>query len=102
MLLLGGGESGKSTIFKQMKIINKDGYSEAERKGFTSIVYSNTIQSIRSLIEGAGKIGITLDGELEGEKTSEGVGAARGESAGRRRWSFASRWWMTRLVSSWE
>ena len=69
MLLLGAGESGKSTIFKQMKIINKDGYSEAERRGFTSIVYSNTIQSIRSLIEGAGKIGITLDGELEGLTT---------------------------------
>ena len=69
MLLLGAGESGKSTIFKQMKIINKDGYSEAERRGFTSIVYSNTIQSIRSLIEGAGKIGITLGGELEGLTT---------------------------------
>ena len=34
MLLLGAGESGKSTIFKQMKIINKDGYSEKERKEF--------------------------------------------------------------------
>ena len=30
MLLLGAGESGKSTIFKQMKIINKDGYSKKE------------------------------------------------------------------------
>ena len=36
MLLLGAGESGKSTIFKQMKIINKDGYSEKERKEFIS------------------------------------------------------------------
>ena len=34
ILLLGAGESGKSTIFKQMKVIHKDGYSEAERKGF--------------------------------------------------------------------
>ena len=34
LLVLGTGESGKSTIFKQMKVIHKDGYSEAERKGF--------------------------------------------------------------------
>ena len=34
MLLLGAGESGKSTIFKQMKVINKGGFSEKERKEF--------------------------------------------------------------------
>ena len=53
LLLLGAGESGKSTIFKQMKIINKDGYSEAERKGFTGIVHSNACASIKALVEGA-------------------------------------------------
>ena len=36
LLLLGAGESGKSTLFKQMKVINKDGYSEKERKEFIS------------------------------------------------------------------
>jgi len=65
MLLLGAGESGKSTIFKQMKIINKDGYSEAERKGFIGIVHSNTIQSMRSLMEGLTKLEIAIPGDLE-------------------------------------
>ena len=51
MLLLGAGESGKSTIFKQMKLINKDGYSEKERQGFQSIVWSNTIVSMSALLE---------------------------------------------------
>jgi len=65
MLLLGAGESGKSTIFKQMKIINKDGYSEAERKGFIGIVHSNTVQSMRSLIEGLQKLEIAMPADLE-------------------------------------
>jgi len=49
MLLLGAGESGKSTIFKQMKVINKGGYTDAERAAFKSIVYSNTIVSMKTL-----------------------------------------------------
>jgi len=69
MLLLGAGESGKSTIFKQMKIINKDGYTEAERKSFTSIVHSNVIGSMRTLIAAFEKVEITMDDELTGLNT---------------------------------
>uniref|UniRef100_A0A8C9P2Z7 Uncharacterized protein n=1 Tax=Spermophilus dauricus TaxID=99837 RepID=A0A8C9P2Z7_SPEDA len=43
LLLLGAGESGKSTIVKQMKIIHEDGYSEEECKPYKVVVYSNTI-----------------------------------------------------------
>ncbi|EDL77223.1 rCG26094, isoform CRA_d [Rattus norvegicus] len=46
LLLLGAGESGKSTIVKQMKIIHEDGYSEEECRQYRAVVYSNTIQSI--------------------------------------------------------
>jgi guanine nucleotide-binding protein G(t) subunit alpha 3 len=51
LLLLGAGESGKSTLFKQMKVINKDGYSEIERRAFQSVVWSNTIGSIKTLLD---------------------------------------------------
>ncbi|CAG8574821.1 5706_t:CDS:2 [Acaulospora colombiana] len=37
MLLLGAGESGKSTILKQMKLIHDGGYSPEERDYFDSI-----------------------------------------------------------------
>ena len=50
MLLLGAGESGKSTIFKQMKII-KSGYDESERKEFRQIIRNNSVESISALLE---------------------------------------------------
>ncbi|XP_077182134.1 guanine nucleotide-binding protein G(t) subunit alpha-1 [Paroedura picta] len=50
LLLLGAGESGKSTIVKQMKIIHQDGYSLEECLEFISIIYSNTLQSILTIV----------------------------------------------------
>jgi GTPase SAR1 family protein len=53
LLLLGAGESGKSTIFKQMKLIYGDQYSEAERKQQIPTIYSNILQAIKVLVEHA-------------------------------------------------
>ncbi|KAL2089083.1 hypothetical protein ACEWY4_015982 [Coilia grayii] len=50
LLLLGGGESGKSTIVKQMKIIHEDGFSGDDVKQFRPVVYSNTIQSLATVL----------------------------------------------------
>nr|XP_056717163.1 guanine nucleotide-binding protein G(t) subunit alpha-1 [Euleptes europaea] len=50
LLLLGAGESGKSTIVKQMKIIHQDGYSLEECLDFISIIYSNTLQSMLTIV----------------------------------------------------
>lgn len=52
LLLLGAGESGKSTILKQMKILHQGGYSEAERESYREIIWSNTIQSMQVLLRG--------------------------------------------------
>ncbi|XP_076824809.1 guanine nucleotide-binding protein G(i) subunit alpha-like isoform X2 [Clavelina lepadiformis] len=51
LLLLGAGESGKSTIVKQMKIIHEDGYSEDECLQYKAVVYSNTVQSLITIIK---------------------------------------------------
>ncbi|XP_029940394.1 guanine nucleotide-binding protein subunit alpha-14-like [Salarias fasciatus] len=51
LLLLGTGESGKSTFIKQMRIIHGSGYSEADRKGFTRLVFQNILKAVQSLIE---------------------------------------------------
>lgn len=50
LLLLGAGESGKSTFIKQMRIIHGKGYSEAERRGFIRIVYQNIFIAMKAII----------------------------------------------------
>ncbi|CAH8475240.1 unnamed protein product [Schistosoma turkestanicum] len=50
LLLLGAGESGKSTIVKQMKIIHMSGYTEEECKAYRPVVFSNTIQSMIAIL----------------------------------------------------
>ena len=51
LLLLGAGESGKSTIAKQMKILHQDGFSEQERVNFKPVVYTNTVQSMVAIVK---------------------------------------------------
>ncbi|PVU90305.1 hypothetical protein BB559_004694 [Furculomyces boomerangus] len=61
MLLLGAGESGKSTIIKQMKLIHGNGYTLEEKESYKEIIFSNTIQSIRVLLEAMENMEIPLD-----------------------------------------
>ncbi|CAB4482083.1 guanine nucleotide binding protein, alpha subunit [Rhizophagus irregularis] len=63
MLLLGAGESGKSTILKQMKLIHDGGYSPEERESFKEIIFSNTVQSMRVILEAMDNMGIQLRNE---------------------------------------
>jgi len=63
LLLLGAGESGKSTIAKQMKIIHLNGFSQEERQGFKSIIFSNVVGSMRVLIEATEKLHIQISSE---------------------------------------
>lgn len=49
LLLLGAGESGKSTLFKQMVNIYQQGYNDEDRKGFIPIIHNNVLTTIRTL-----------------------------------------------------
>jgi guanine nucleotide-binding protein subunit alpha len=51
MLLLGAGESGKSTVLKQMKIMNQGGYSTPEREAYREVIFLNLLQSLRVVLE---------------------------------------------------
>ena len=49
LLLLGAGESGKSTLFQQMMAIYGKGFPEEARKGYIPVIYSNTIEAMQSI-----------------------------------------------------
>ncbi|KAI9900044.1 hypothetical protein N3K66_004306 [Trichothecium roseum] len=51
LLLLGAGESGKSTILKQMKLIYAQGFSKNERLEWKPVVFSNIVHSFRTISE---------------------------------------------------
>lgn len=53
ILLLGTGESGKSTIFKQMQILYCSGFTDAESSNFTHVLQKNCLECIQELIRGA-------------------------------------------------
>lgn len=61
LLLLGAGESGKSTIFKQMKIIHHNGYSREECMVYRDIIYANVVQSMQDLIQASIKLSIPIE-----------------------------------------
>ena len=60
LLLLGAGESGKSTFVKQMKIIHGDGYSIGELNNFIGIIHGNLLTSTVQVIKAMDKLNITL------------------------------------------
>ncbi|CAF1557687.1 unnamed protein product, partial [Adineta ricciae] len=50
LLLLGTGESGKSTFIKQMRIIHGTGYSEEDKRSFVKLVYQNIFMAMHIMI----------------------------------------------------
>ncbi|CAK8696255.1 unnamed protein product [Clavelina lepadiformis] len=58
LLLLGAGESGKSTFLKQMRILHGEGYDEKALLEFRAIVYSNIVKGMKVLVDARDKLGI--------------------------------------------
>jgi len=64
LLLLGPGESGKSTIFKQMKIIQDNGgFTTEELQSYKYIVYGNCVTQMKVVVNAAMKLKISLDSD---------------------------------------
>eukprot|EP01129_Flabellula_baltica_P013709 TRINITY_DN6424_c0_g1_i1.p1 TRINITY_DN6424_c0_g1~~TRINITY_DN6424_c0_g1_i1.p1 ORF type:complete len:367 (+),score=80.46 TRINITY_DN6424_c0_g1_i1:37-1137(+) len=63
ILLLGAGESGKSTVAKQFRLIHEDNFNDEERIFYTSIIHSNIYSSIKSMVTAGSKLGIEIEDE---------------------------------------
>lgn len=74
LLLLGAGESGKSTVFKQMKVIYGKQFTVAERKQQLPTICSTIIQAAKILAEQA--YSLKLDNEVMAVKSLEAIRSA--------------------------
>uniref|UniRef100_A0A2P2IBY8 Guanine nucleotide-binding protein subunit alpha homolog n=1 Tax=Hirondellea gigas TaxID=1518452 RepID=A0A2P2IBY8_9CRUS len=59
LLLLGAGESGKSTFLKQMRIIHGYHFTPEELAEFRLIIYRNVVQGMKVLCDAREKLGLT-------------------------------------------
>eukprot|EP00823_Brevimastigomonas_motovehiculus_P000017 TRINITY_DN1004_c2_g1_i1.p1 TRINITY_DN1004_c2_g1~~TRINITY_DN1004_c2_g1_i1.p1 ORF type:complete len:359 (-),score=68.04 TRINITY_DN1004_c2_g1_i1:653-1729(-) len=57
LLLLGAGESGKSTLFKQMISIYGKGFPEADRMTYLPIIHNNVITAMKTLCKHSAQYG---------------------------------------------
>jgi len=60
LLLLGAGESGKSTIAKQMKILHTAGFTKEELISYRPVIFNNTISSMKTLIHACSLFGVSV------------------------------------------
>ncbi|KAJ7989887.1 hypothetical protein DPEC_G00309140 [Dallia pectoralis] len=58
ILLLGAGESGKSTFLKQMRIIHGQDFDQRAKEEFRGTIYSNVIKGVRVLVDAREKLHI--------------------------------------------
>lgn len=69
LLLLGAGESGKSTLFKQMKILfsQQHGFSQAELTAGVKVVFNNILNNMKILLTNCEMHTPAKDAELADE-----------------------------------
>lgn len=67
ILLLGSGESGKSTILKQMKIIHQNGYSQEEMLMYKTTVYKNLLDCAKAIVNALEQFNINLEASSASE-----------------------------------
>lgn len=58
---LGAGESGKSTILKQMRIIYAEGFHLEERKEVRQVIFSNMIVAFKIIAEEMRELGVEYE-----------------------------------------
>ncbi|KAJ3282852.1 guanine nucleotide-binding protein subunit alpha [Borealophlyctis nickersoniae] len=73
LLLLGSGESGKSTILKQFKLIHGVPYTDSERMSFRPAILGNLLAGGKTLVDAMERLNIPY----ETQEAQRGIDAIR-------------------------
>jgi len=65
LLLVGAGDSGKSTVAKQMKVLFLDGFTNDEIDYYKHVIYQNIIDCYKEIYYGLTKFGYKVEGLKE-------------------------------------
>lgn len=65
VLLLGAGESGKSTVVKQLKVLHKVQMDEQELLSYAVNIHKNTVQCMQNLLENSESLNIPVEEHLK-------------------------------------
>lgn len=60
---VGAGESGKSTVLKQMKLIYASGFSKTEKLEWKPVIFNNIVQAFRTIYEAMNELDIKFEKE---------------------------------------
>ncbi|KAI8828458.1 Guanine nucleotide-binding protein G(t) subunit alpha-2 [Chytriomyces hyalinus] len=75
MLLLGAGETGKSTILKQFKLIYGSGYTAEERMGYKTAILANIVTCAKALVYAMDALKIPYGFEAPTNLSKDALGA---------------------------
>jgi len=64
-LLLGSGESGKSTILKQLRLLSDGAHTDEERFAYRELIFANAVQSMQVVVDAMDDLGLTLPSEVQ-------------------------------------
>ncbi|KAK4701337.1 hypothetical protein P7C70_g4891, partial [Phenoliferia sp. Uapishka_3] len=67
IFLAGTGESGKSTVVKQLRLKYSEPYADHERDEYRSVILSNLVQSMVAILEAMSEFGLELRGREQDE-----------------------------------
>lgn len=70
LLLLGAGESGKSTFLKQMRIIHGVKFEAEVLKEYQHIIYGNILKGMKVLVDAREKLRIVWQDATKGEEAA--------------------------------
>ncbi|KFY71841.1 hypothetical protein V499_07987 [Pseudogymnoascus sp. VKM F-103] len=70
LLLLGAGESGKSTVLKQMRLIYSQGFSKSEKEEWRAIIFNNILTAFRVIIDAMEELEIPFEDQFNSVRPS--------------------------------